>query len=158
VQAKRDWSVVSDEELIAQGRAYEEPGACKKADSGLHLTINKRKLSAVVWPAVQAKRNWSGVSDKELIAQGRVHKGPRACMKADSGLEAKIRERKLSAVVWPGKTHTLESATAVALKYKTRNEFKACAGGEYQWAAKNKHLDVVCAHMPRRVSRKKKPA
>jgi len=104
-QKRRNWSSMTDEKIISYAKKIIEENKIKnrsnlrKADSGLGYVLKKRKLMVIVIPEKQQKRNWSSISEEELIQfsknfiEEKGIKNRKGLQKADYSLYEVLKER-----------------------------------------------------------------
>jgi hypothetical protein len=108
----RDWSSMSDEDLISHARKFIKENEIKnrtslnEADGGLYYVLRKRNLLDEVISEKREERDWSSMSNEDLISHARKFieeneiKNRNGLHKADSGLYHVLRRRNLLDVVF----------------------------------------------------------
>jgi len=159
----RDWSSMNNEDLISHARKFIEENEIKnrsglcKADRGLYWVLKKRNLVDEVISEKRKKRDWSSMSNEDLISHARKFieeneiKNRGGLQKADVGLYQVLRKRNLLDEVISEKEYrdwssmSNEDLISHARKFIEENEIKNRSGlckadrGLY-WVLKKRNL------------------
>lgn len=156
----------SIENCIATASLYNSPQELKNAESGCHASISKHKWQTICYKHMQYRtREYSIEQLREIASVCKTYAEFRTKY-SGAYLAAKNKNilEKICQHMPPLRTNTkssipltCENCKKFANDFDSRSDFQKFDNGRwYQYAQRNKILDEICEHMPRKGNKKKR--